>query len=505
MNALFDERVRRIIPRWREAATTARLGELGSLNRQQQRFSSSHLLEKLADWSSDQSLFVATDIIGTAILVDDTDETVVKKVAQAILIEDWDATPIARQAAARVLHGAHVSETFAPTAITRAEIYQRIHDLRRSIANDLRNGIAWVDLSYLYTLIGESGKAADAMRMALGVAPQSRHVIRSAARLYVHNDKREMALWLLRRSDRTPFDPWLVATEIGVAGLLGQSPRLTKVGATMATSGAFAPHDVTEVTAALGTLEAEHGNRRKARRLFELSLQDPNDNVLAQAAWAARATQAIDIDPANIDVPFSFEARARIAFRQRAFTDSLRESEAWFNDQRFSVGAAAFASYVAGVVLGKHDHAIAVLSESLVANPEDWTLRNNLAFSLASIGRVAEAREIFAGLSPEIENPVRNGVWLATSGLLACRNGDVVGGQRLYDEAMATFHRHRLDVPRAVAAVFKAREALHAQLPTAGQSLDDAIELASRASSPELETLVDQLQTASSTQLSLLP
>jgi tetratricopeptide (TPR) repeat protein len=503
MNPHFDDRVRRIIPRWRDAATTARLGELGSLKREGRRFSAAPLREKLADWIAEPSLFVATDIVGTALLTRGEDsEGIVSDAAQAILGRESGATATARRAAERVLHGAP-SQEFSTFVMTRVDIHRRIHDLRRALSSDPRNGIAWVDLAYLYTLVGQSPQAGEAMLMALRLAPESRHVLRSATRFYVHNDAKDAALWLLRHSDRTQFDPWLVAAEIGVAGLIGTGSKFAKTGLALASSGSFSARDVTEMAAAIGTLETEHGNRRKAKRLFEISLEDPNDNVLAQAAWAARATQVVNVDPANLNVPFSFEARARINFRNRNFRESLRESEAWFNDQRFSVGAAAYTSYVAAVVLAQHEQAITVLKEALVANPDDWTLRNNLAFSLASLGRVEEAKEEFRPLTEENDSAPRRGVWLATSGLLEFRSGYPAKGQQLYNEAIDVFEKERLTTLRALAAVFKAREELHARLDTAPAAVEQAREFVSKAQSPELETLITQLDDGKPEQLSL--
>ena len=494
MNPLFDERVRRIIPRWRDAETTARLGELGSLKPRNEGVTQSGLQEKLVDWEASPTLFVATDIIGTALLSDAGESDVVRKAAALILKDDSGATFVARRVASTLLRlGNEARSTFTSSPIRRTEVHDKLHTARLGLGRDFRNSIAWVDLSYLYTLIGQLSKARRAMTLALSLAPDSRYVLRSATRLLVHDRDPERALALLRQSGRTAHDPWLVASEISVAGLVSVTPRHAKTGLRLAASRSYSSRDLSEVTAALGTLEAEHGNRRKARKLFEVSLKDPNENVLAQAAWAARATQAIDLDPANIDVPFSFEARARIGFRERRWADALRESEGWFNDQRFSVGGAAFASYVASVVLAQHETAIAILKEGLVANPHDWTLRNNLAFSLASLDQIESADGVFRDLSPESDNPARHAVWLATSGLLTFRRGDHEEGQRLYDEAIEEFGRNGLQPARAVAAVFKAREAVNAKLSNAPDAIRAAKDFAATASSPELDTLIQQL------------
>jgi tetratricopeptide (TPR) repeat protein len=495
MNPLFDNRIRRMIPRWRDAATTASLGELGSLTSQPRQISSAALHEKLEDWKSAPSLFVATDIVGTAVLSEPFDDPTIHDAANAILDAGSGASGIARRAAEYVLHGPSTAPDASPALVTQAELYARLHQTRKALWNDSRNAVKWVELSQLYTLGGQLEKARATMRVALRLAPDNRYVLRSATRLFVHMKDPGEAWSVLRNAGRTAHDPWLVAAEIGVAGLLGQSPKLTKAAIALASSGSFRAHDLTEMASSLGTLEAEHGNRRKAKKLFELAMRDPNDNVLAQAAWAARdAAIAPDFDPASLHVPLSFEARARLHFQQHEWTNALRESEQWFNDQRFSVGAAAFASYISAVVLAEHEKAVALLKEARIANPDDWLIRNNLAFSLASLNRVAEASDVFEGLSPDSSNATRHGVWLATSGLLAFRRGNIQEGQRLYDQAIEWFQRHGLTSARVVAAVFKAREELNAELPSALQAVHVARDLAGKAHSVEFDTLVAQLE-----------
>jgi tetratricopeptide (TPR) repeat protein len=503
VNPLFDDRIRRMIPRWRAVSTTALLGELASLKKGTQRFSADALNAKVKDWQSEPSIFVASDIVGTALILNEREHPVVREAATAIL-DASDSTQLLRSAAEHVIDPAESSSSLFPGLTTRLDLHLSIASIRARLHDDPRNAMGWVDISHCYTLLGQTAKAEEAIRIALKLAPNNRHVLRSATRLYVHAGRREEALWMLRHASSTQHDPWLAAAEIGVAGLLDQSPKFAKVGASLV-SADLDPRHISEVAAALGTLESEHGNRRKAKKLFQRSLEDPNENVLAQAAWAARATNSIDVDPLNVNVPFSYEARARINFRQKLFTEALREAQAWFNDQRFSVSAATFASYTAAVVLARHEEAIKILEEALVPNPDDWTLINNYAFSLASLDRLQEAEEKFSLLSPEVENPSRHGVWLATGGLLAFRAGNAEEGQRLYDQAIATFDKHGLPAPGAVAAIFKAREALRVNSQTAADAVRMASERAKREQSPEFDVLIERLISPLPGQLDLLP
>ena len=61
---------------------------------------------------------------------------------------------------------------------------------------------------------------------------------------------------------------------------------------------------------------------------------------------------------------------------------------------------------------------------------------NNLAFSLAKLGRADAARAAFDRIDPKQLNDHQKVTWLATSGLIKYREGRSDEGRRLYREAM---------------------------------------------------------------------
>lgn len=504
MNPRFSEGTRRVIPRWRDLATTAALGELNAMNVHGRTFPPDSLAEKMASWNQCRSLFVATDIIGTALLTEPSELFPVREVADAILRPDSDASAAARHIAELVLarqtprHGltefANLNAQVPDAAMTRSQLYARVRYARGALRRDVRNVLRWVELAQAWNLAGQVEKAIDAMNLAVKLAPNNRYVLRCATRLLVHANEEDQAWRLLRKAELTPFDPWLLAAEVGVAGLLNQTPQFVKSGLRFAASGDFGFRDLTELASGLGTLESEHGNRKKARKLFKIAMNDPNENVLAQAAWAVRAQIDIDIDTDAFNVPLSFEAKARLFFQRKDWDRALRESQSWFNDQRFSVDAAIFASYIAAVLLARHDEAISILEAAQLANPDSWILKNNLAFSLASTNRIEDAEKSFADVPPDDPEPSNQGVWLATSGLLQFRQGNISDGKRLYDEAIALFEHRELLSLRAAAAVFKAREVLRAKLDDAAQCVEVARQFLARAPGPESDALLAQIE-----------
>ena len=70
-----------------------------------------------------------------------------------------------------------------------------------------------------------------------------------------------------------------------MAGLVEKSHIVLKDAKRILMSERFSPFSLTELRAGVGSVELLAGDRRRSRRLFEASLEDPNDNSLAQVEW----------------------------------------------------------------------------------------------------------------------------------------------------------------------------------------------------------------------------
>jgi hypothetical protein len=93
------------------------------------------------------------------------------------------------------------------------------------------------------------------MTVALGLAPNHRAVLRAAARMLIHLGQTDEAHTLIRRHARTPTDPWLMATEISIAQVLGQTPVFAGKGRRFTRDHAHQPAYVTELAGAVAAAE----------------------------------------------------------------------------------------------------------------------------------------------------------------------------------------------------------------------------------------------------------
>ena len=70
--------------------------------------------------------------------------------------------------------------------------------------------------------------------------------------MYVHLDRADEAYVLIKGNEATPFDPWLLAAEIALAGEIDKGPRFYKKALAILDDD-LQPRQVTELASALGT------------------------------------------------------------------------------------------------------------------------------------------------------------------------------------------------------------------------------------------------------------
>src|SRR5713101_1195613 len=473
---------RYIVPRWHTSALAAARAELAPLRLRDQPLADAEGLmeEKLDAWRRNRSLSFAADLVGAALLFQEVPAEALA--AAGFILTSPSATPSARMLARRVVDPRSADESEADPAILvgSKERSARIRDLRHGLREGPRNPLAWADLSFEYASAGLRDKSVSAMEMALRLAPTSRFVVRSAPRLFLQAEEPDRAVQLLRHTETSRFDPWVMAAEIAASGVARRSPRLAKVGATLIVEKRLPAGHVTELSSALATLEAQAGDLRRARRFFNLSLIDPTENAVAQAESAAREINGMQLEARHLELPGSYEARARQQLQVGKFGDALKNSWLWLADQPFASDPASFGSYVAGVALRDYAESLRLIEVALVANPSNWLLLNNQAFALASLDRLDEAEKTFDKIVVTRGERGKYPVWRATRGLLQFRRGRTANGREDYLEALRLFQIGGFRQAAAIAAAFLAREELLAG-GDAKKAVDRAAKLAKTA------------------------
>jgi tetratricopeptide (TPR) repeat protein len=471
-----DERV--VIPRWRPWRLSESQRELRSLRLGAGAIDQvttgedgeAELSTRLKEYEQWHGIHYAADVVATAVVLGLETTPGVREAATELL----EATSSSAQALARrVLHGLQrPTELESPYLPDRETLQPWIAKQKFILREQPRNVLAWTDLALAYTVLGQADAADSAIRVSLAEANGNRFVLRAAARFYIYRENYAKAHDVLADDTaRLRSDPWLLAAEIAIADS-SETPQRHATYARRLLDGKYAPHDVSELASALATVDLKHGKVKQARRLLLQALVDPTDNSLAQAEWSVR--RGIDIvDAGLLDMPRTYEARARYHYRNGQFEEALKCGQLWLADQPFALDPALFTSFVAATLLDDQDAAISACEIGLRTSRQHPSLLNNLAFSLASSGRLQEARTVLQ--QPMVGAAVRDTATInATRGLIEYRAGNVDAGQLLYRSAVETLLKEKENVAAASAALFWVYE----EVLFGGNYLADAIELA---------------------------
>ena len=200
---------RLLVPRWRSLAATLRSRELAHPPKAGGGTSpaySRELVQRLERWRLSPGLVTAAELVEAALV--DGRETEAVPAARTLISDDLTAEPLIRAQAAALL--------------VRAGLGSEVHsDLEQAPSNTAgywrgltrlnpHEPIAWVELALHQTVAAHTEAEEMSMRVARQLAPDNRHVLRSAARLYLHVGRPEKAHDLLLRSAATRSDPWLI-------------------------------------------------------------------------------------------------------------------------------------------------------------------------------------------------------------------------------------------------------------------------------------------------------
>ena len=463
----IDDQNRRVVPRWRTFRVSCSMGLLdgaaSSSLRKPLRPAPGEIEELRDSWVRHRSLGHAADLVDAAIVLG---HPALATDAAQFLLDEGGISEVSLALARHVIFAEsdHLETEEVPD-FNPSVRYGRISQYRRKLRSWPDNPIVWVDLAREYSSLGQIKPAEKVLRVALGLAPNDRHVLRSASRFFLHVRDPERAHDVVSRSPATREDPWLMAAEIVAAGVGEKNSRLVKLGKRTVVSGRFHPRHVSELAGALGTLEHQFGKRRNARRLFRQALIDPTENTVAQAGWLARHIPDFELPPESLRVPRAFEAQSWQSAVEEDYARAVELSWEWLKDEPYSTRAALFGSWIALMAIADFDEAERIVKAARLANPEDPRLLAQLFYCLASQGEIDAAESVL----PRLENATQNDknhlppeeweVMLnADRGLLAYRRGQVAEGRRHYSAALRVAESAKLRQAHSLALLNYVRE-----------------------------------------------
>ncbi|MFZ0299703.1 MAG: tetratricopeptide repeat protein [Candidatus Sulfotelmatobacter sp.] len=485
---LFERKDRRVLPRWRDFRTTLALGELQN-SKEAEPISSEDrdaIARRVEEFQIDRDIWHAADLLSSAFVVGDQENA---DLARNFILSNRDGAPEALISFASGASG--ISRDFS--SLKEDAQQGVIHKVRARLRGEPRNAILWVELARLYTVQGDSRRALRSMTTAASLAPDSRFVVRSAARLFLHEHDAPMALKIIRNAAGAKRDPWLLAAEIATASASRSPALFAKIGIKRNEDDNVSPFARTELSSALGTLEMESGRLRKARQLFRKSLEGPNENSVAQVEWASRTVGGLEIGKELLTLPKTFEVSANLSLHAGDWKYAVAEGMEWLRDQPFSKQPVLFTSYVASLI-EDYDKSISILKQSLRTNPDDPGLINNLAFALGSADRLDEAESALKRIDMANCEGLSAITLAATTGLLLFRAGFPDRGRELYGLAISRASARGILKYRVMASLYLAREELIASTHAAETAVNRALVDASKIDDKEVAFIAEQVR-----------
>jgi Tfp pilus assembly protein PilF len=479
---------RRLLPRWRPWQMALLLREMSPANPSSapDRFAPA-LDIALRDWNQTPTASRGAEVL-TAALSHPGHQDEVREVA--VRLRDGMATSHLRRLAEVVLRDAggtaraHAEWQDDPEPFDDSETARLISELRRRTRTYPRNALTWTDLARAYFAEGLDEQARRSLEIALALEPNSRFIVRSAARFLVHNGDEDRARRVVAAAANSDDDPWLLSVKVALSA---SSRRNTlRAGESIMSSGSFDPWHVGELGAVLATREDDHGKARVARRLMRQALVDPTENVLAHAEWASHlVTQEI---PAGRMPRAPFEALARRSARRLEWASAASHAWQWHHDEPFSALAAGTGSCYA-IYAEEFDRAERMTTVGLKASPDDATLLNNRAFARACRWKLREALDDFNAINFRDADPDTQACALATVGFIAYRAGSHDLGRSGYERAIRHFQSRKQATSAARAMINLASEEVRAETEHAESAIRRAADLVDAARSAEVDAL----------------
>lgn len=192
-------------------------------------------------------------------------------------------------------------------------------------------------------------------------------------------------------------------------------------------------------------------------------------------------------------MPYAYEANAVSLYLNKEWERALKETELWILDQPFSSRPALFASFISATCLDDYQKSESILKNTIISNPNDNILINNLAFALINQDKITEAEKVLN----QFNHP--NGtneqiVWYATHGLLSFRKGLIEQGRELYTKAISVASRNGFEDHKALAALILAREEIKSSTSEANQAFSFAENLVKRSNDVVVSYLYDKIK-----------
>lgn len=426
---------RRLIPKWRQVASTLNITESRPTHeREPSEFTGNEVeFEKAVKlWRETKQSGVLGDVLSFSVHPELYDQAI--RIGEEALKTGAKVT----LAQKNLIHDIRDDPTIIEPG-TRHPFERPIQKLRIILGNTPDNPLALMDYAQFQLAVGKQKAAQRALLTALNILPNNRIILRTMARFLVHVDKADHAHRLISRHALTPYDPWLMASEIALSSAAVAKSRFMMPGRQfIKTNPNINPKHITELTGAIAVEELHSGHMKRARESQLKALIAPNDNVIAQAV-TCRDEFGIDYysPVATLALQTSSEALTLQAMMDIKPEIMVQHAADWHTDEPFSSRPIQLLAMTYAYI-GDFAKALQWAQAGLLANESDPGLLMTLAYIHAHNG---DEKESFAVMHRLKQINAEYGPYcMATAGLIEYSKGHYDIGDALYGRAILDFN-----------------------------------------------------------------
>lgn len=442
MAELINASKRQLIPRWhtsRKIEFIRPLIYIASDNEQEVNRVLFRIEEKKQVWKSTSSITSAIDLFVSLNLANLPLDPLYEQLKNHLLSKSNLISDSVRNLVKPRLRKLDVSDNYTTD---KERVYQIIRTLKIFLKDCSHDSLSWNDLAFYYAVIGERDKSEHCMRVGFNLQPNHPFLARSYARLLVHYDAPDKALYILKKNRKETYHPEILSADIAIrrAFEIG-SPDIT-TARRLISKYSNQPHCISELSASLGTIEAENGSIKKAKGHLTTSALAPTENTIAQLQWISQQHNIyIPINKINVQ---SLEANAISSYNNKNYPRCRDELMMLHKFQPFSEGALVDAGYLSMVALDDPEF-VCGFSEYFGNNVLDsFRAKNNYIAAKLTIGDLNNIEKMLIELRNLPKDDREKAVLSATMGMYLYRIGEYDRGRKHYENTN-TFFKHDKD------------------------------------------------------------
>ncbi|WP_157039716.1 tetratricopeptide repeat protein [Aquincola tertiaricarbonis] len=428
---------RRLIPRWRPVAQTLETSEIESILDEPTRklaFDRDLFEDTIDAWRTNPTAGHLGDVISFA--PDEELRPAVAAVVDEAVRQGHAVSDTQKSIFSEVREQLLDPDDTHPRG--QLDVQSRVSKLRKELLVAPDNVLALLDMAQLQLATGKLKAAKRHLFTALNLAPNGRIVLRTAARFFVHQGEPDRAHALITRHPATKEDPWLMASEIALAQVAERNSALLNPARRMLRTSKRPLRQLAELAGAVANREMLEGSFKEARSLLRLALEQPTDNVVAQAMIDGRLIGLKLDEPAILHaVTQSSEAQLLQSWMTGDEASSEAHALRWHAEEPFSSRPLQFLTTLYSLQ-GDYTKALEWVERGLVADPFDPGLISNLSFTQAAVGSELAA-EATMKRARSIGNLELEPFFKATEGLIALHRAQFDLARTLYREAEDIF------------------------------------------------------------------